>query len=721
MSLVACVVTGARADDAADLSRLKSALRIAAGPIDEGQQNNRNSLGTGSVKHWLTYPGELYVTPDSDNELYQGKVAYHFSGRERHADYVLGGQRGTSDHQASGRVTARYEITRSGSVLIKDQKKHGGRGRVGNAILAHIGRLNGQDLRESAQELASDVSADIVFSDLVLVESVADLLQEFATAPPESGDAEFDQADSAEQRQLYETLAAGAAAILHEEKSVLQLQSSIEQAEQGQLLRLVRSLADDLEASGESCRPQAAVLRLFAQQLEGISGDDGHSELSPEAIVDYRDKPAAKKAAELLKSLAKGNERSAGWEELSFNTSTGELRGRAYIRSRHVIKVRVPFDGKKKVVVYDWKVKGDFRGNPSTGDANGTIDFGRGIRIDAKKILQFFPLEAAEASQSSKLEISPVVSTAAHEGESSSVASAITASFRPDLQVERMEKLNELGLASEEEAIGPTDRSIVLHAKQAVNADDLPLVVAADQELPPIETFFFEPPESVCLPDERVRVTNTSTYPYSANCQLIIKFVGGGGARGTGWLMGPRLVVTAGHCVHQGDGGNFFESVEVIPGMNDSARPFGSQVIPSSRLRASNDWKQSGLVQSDYGAILLNSEFLSRTGVSPGSHNIAVARDSDLQGAEILLSGYPGDRPIGQQWMDRDPLQTVQPGRLWYMLDTYGGQSGSASVLTTSAKAVGIHNYGGCPNKSTRITSGVRADLEQWLQESDQP
>ncbi|MBX3418584.1 MAG: hypothetical protein KF851_13350 [Pirellulaceae bacterium] len=34
--------------------------------------------------------------------------------------------------------------------------------------------------------------------------------------------------------------------------------------------------------------------------------------------------------------------------------------------------------------------------------------------------------------------------------------------------------------------------------------------------------------------------------------------------------------------------------------------------------------------------------------------------------------------------------------------------------------AVGIHNYGGCPNKATRITPIIKADLDRWLQESNE-
>ncbi len=125
---------------------LKARLRMSAGPIDEGTKDNQNRVGTGSVVSWNTYPGEIYVNPHSENEKDYGSIAYHFSGRERKADYVLGSQRDTNDTQASGRVVAEYDISRRGTVTISEHSKEGGRGRVGDAVANHVRSLNGQNV-----------------------------------------------------------------------------------------------------------------------------------------------------------------------------------------------------------------------------------------------------------------------------------------------------------------------------------------------------------------------------------------------------------------------------------------------------------------------------------------------------------------------------------------------------------------------------------------------
>jgi glutamyl endopeptidase len=49
--------------------------------------------------------------------------------------------------------------------------------------------------------------------------------------------------------------------------------------------------------------------------------------------------------------------------------------------------------------------------------------------------------------------------------------------------------------------------------------------------------------------DNRVRVFATTSYPWRAVCSLKITAKDNSKWIGTGWLVGPRTVITAGHCV----------------------------------------------------------------------------------------------------------------------------------------------------------------------------
>jgi glutamyl endopeptidase len=55
--------------------------------------------------------------------------------------------------------------------------------------------------------------------------------------------------------------------------------------------------------------------------------------------------------------------------------------------------------------------------------------------------------------------------------------------------------------------------------------------------------------ETVIGIDERVRIYDTDLQPWRMVCVLKIRGPAGA-AIGTGWLVGPKTVLTAGHCVN---------------------------------------------------------------------------------------------------------------------------------------------------------------------------
>jgi glutamyl endopeptidase len=236
---------------------------------------------------------------------------------------------------------------------------------------------------------------------------------------------------------------------------------------------------------------------------------------------------------------------------------------------------------------------------------------------------------------------------------------------------------------------------------------------------PDTRSEIFETPETVCGNDERVRITPTTQNPWRWNCQLIITMQNGSKARGTGFLIGNGTVMTAGHCVHPGKGGNskFYKQIEIIPGMDGSTRPYGTYFGYSSKnqLRSVVGWKEDGLATHDYGAIILDN---GKPGKAIGYFGWAVYPDATLKGMLANTAGYPGDKPSGTQWFMADKIGSVEARRLYYMIDTYGGQSGSNVWQLTGGNrfAVGIHAYGGCPNKATRIVNAVSDNMKNWKQ-----
>lgn len=221
----------------------------------------------------------------------------------------------------------------------------------------------------------------------------------------------------------------------------------------------------------------------------------------------------------------------------------------------------------------------------------------------------------------------------------------------------------------------------------------------------------FEQPESVCGRDDRVRITNTTTIPWRLNCQLIITLKDGRRSRCTGWFIGPRTVMTAGHCVYSHSASGWARQIEVIPGMNGSNRPFGSQIGTS--FRSVRGWTRGRKPAYDYGAVILPNNSL---GNRVGWFGFAALSDGSLRNLLVNNAGYAGDKPFGTLWFNAGRITKVTSRRLYYMIDTFGGHSGSAVWRYRQGQrhAVGVHAYGGCPNKSTRITRAVFDNMKAW-------
>jgi glutamyl endopeptidase len=229
--------------------------------------------------------------------------------------------------------------------------------------------------------------------------------------------------------------------------------------------------------------------------------------------------------------------------------------------------------------------------------------------------------------------------------------------------------------------------------------------------------------DSVIPPDNRTRVNPTTTFPVRAIVQ-IVRTAGSQTFGCTGWLYGPNIVATAGHCVHPGGGANgggpngFYPQAnfEIIPGRNFPSRPYGT--CGATRLTSVNGWAQSGSPEYDYGTITLNCSVGNTTGWFGWWWQSA-----SLTGTPTTVSGYPCDKTFGEQWRHGgQTVQTTQVRRVFYLNDTFGCQSGSpvyqnraaGSSFCTGWCVMAIHAYGGSSNSGTRITQEVSNNLVNW-------
>jgi len=224
------------------------------------------------------------------------------------------------------------------------------------------------------------------------------------------------------------------------------------------------------------------------------------------------------------------------------------------------------------------------------------------------------------------------------------------------------------------------------------------------------------PTETVCGHDGRVEVGQDGTPPWRMICQLIITMANGTRSRGTGWFISPRTVMTAGHCVHSARNGGWARSIEVIPAMSGHRQPFGA--VTSTEFHSVSGWVNRQEPAEDYACILLPAE--APLGRQTGWFGFAALSDRDLKDLLANNSGYPGDKTFGTQWYNAGRITGTEPQRLAYMFDTAPGQSGSPTwrydKTRNTRHVIGIHNYGGCANRSTRINREVFSFMKTWKQ-----
>ena len=224
--------------------------------------------------------------------------------------------------------------------------------------------------------------------------------------------------------------------------------------------------------------------------------------------------------------------------------------------------------------------------------------------------------------------------------------------------------------------------------------------------------------ETVHGPDNRVKITNTTLYPWRAIASLQMVAQDNSLWIGTGWFIAPSTVLTAGHCVYIKNSGvpgrdGWVKQIQVMPGRNGATLPYGS--VTSNSFRSVTGWTNSGNENYDYGVIILPTPL----GNTVGWFGFGVYSDSDLTTTVANISGYPSDKAGGaEQWFDARQVASVTAQKVYYDIDTVGGQSGAPVFRVMSngdRMGIAIHAYGGAvTNSGTRINNEVYNNLRSW-------
>ena len=202
--------------------------------------------------------------------------------------------------------------------------------------------------------------------------------------------------------------------------------------------------------------------------------------------------------------------------------------------------------------------------------------------------------------------------------------------------------------------------------------------------------------------DGRTRVMDTARPPYGAVCHLERDFGDGRLTGCTAFFVSPTRLLTAGHCVmshlRRSLGlPHLARRIRITPGRAAlQVAPFGQQWAASWRVHPQYARRPSALC--DVAVIDLARPF-SR---DPGHFAIASPTADELvnlRGRRMVhISGYPGDKPKGQQWEHSERIDRVTAQQLFYSVDTCPGHSGAPVWLepidSGPRRVIAVHTAG---------------------------
>ncbi|MDP1989843.1 MAG: CFI-box-CTERM domain-containing protein [Syntrophales bacterium] len=234
--------------------------------------------------------------------------------------------------------------------------------------------------------------------------------------------------------------------------------------------------------------------------------------------------------------------------------------------------------------------------------------------------------------------------------------------------------------------------------------------------------------EDVVGADDRIRVIDTETYPWNTVGFIGNTYPSGNSYRGSGAIVSPYMVLTAGHMVYNWDTeGGYASEIVFFPGQTQTVeggtriRPYG-QFTTASRETNSNyidalKTNPSDQFRYDYATVFFNTSFAS---VGITTYMPVVFSISPPIGDIINLAGYPGsvkgETNSQAMWQSSGDVTSVTDRILYYNADTTGGNSGGPVWQLTSGlrRIIAVHvvsTPGGC-----RLVSQNQGVIEAWMQ-----
>ena len=184
-------------------------------------------------------------------------------------------------------------------------------------------------------------------------------------------------------------------------------------------------------------------------------------------------------------------------------------------------------------------------------------------------------------------------------------------------------------------------------------------------------------------------------WPYRASGKIRFKD-GGLNYICSGFVIGYRLVGTAGHCIHNGSSNGFHSDVEFIPAYENGQAPLG--VWKATWLATTTPWSTSnGDVpnEADFGIFEVDDQVINGNTMRIGDvTGIYSFRLNALSNNQVKIIGYPGSIDSGEIMHQVDTGDPLPGGSntMMYGSDMTGGSSGGPWIENFGIRSVGQPN-----------------------------
>lgn len=200
------------------------------------------------------------------------------------------------------------------------------------------------------------------------------------------------------------------------------------------------------------------------------------------------------------------------------------------------------------------------------------------------------------------------------------------------------------------------------------------------------------------------KISNPHTNSYRRICVIQFKTKSGKNAFGTGFVVGPNAIATAGHVLYNDfdlDGTNeWAQDVTVYPGVSFPTEPYKNLFGKAANLHIGGEWASNKNVNDDWGLIEVDEPIGDETGtVTLDSNDNAFG----MRNRSVRIAGYPVERMLYPEGVAS--VMYGAYGKItfaytrslpWYNVNikAYGGMSGSPCYDTDTGKVIGILTMG---------------------------